>query len=101
VRALSIEPREVIADVATMRAVIGEPNDVVPTKIAPALNRHTRRFVELSPLHLLATSRADGSCDVTPRGDPPGSVRILDETIDAETYDAERAERYARREGFY
>jgi uncharacterized protein len=76
---MGVEPREVIADVAALRAVIGEPNDVVPTKIAPALNRHTRRFVELSPFHLLATSAADGTCDVTPRGDPPGSVRILDE----------------------
>ena len=76
---MSFEPREVIADVAALRAVIGEPNDVVPTKIADRLNRHTRRFIELSPFHLLATSGADGSCDVTPRGDPPGSARILDE----------------------
>ena len=76
---MSVEPREVISDVAALRAVIGEPNDVVPTKIAPALNQHTRRFVELSPFHLLSTAGADGTCDVTPRGDPPGSVRILDE----------------------
>lgn len=76
---MGVEPRAVIADAAALRAVIGEPNDVVPTKIAPALNRHTRRFVELSPFHLLATSGDDGTCDVTPRGDPPGSVRILDE----------------------
>ncbi len=76
---MSVEPREVISDVAALRAVIGAPNDVVQTKIADRLNRHTRRFVELSSFHLLATAGADGSCDVTPRGDPPGSVQILDE----------------------
>jgi uncharacterized protein len=76
---MGVDPRGVIADEAALRAVIGEPNDVVPTKIAATLNRHTRRFVELSTFHLVATSAADGTCDVTPRGDPPGSARILDE----------------------
>lgn len=76
---MGVAPRGVIADEAALRAVIGEPNDVVATKISDRLNRHTRRFVDLSPFHLLATSAADGTCDVTPRGDPPGAVRILDE----------------------
>ncbi len=52
---------------------------MTPTKIARRLNDLTRRFVELSPFVCLSTSGADGSCDVTPRGDPPGFVRILDE----------------------
>jgi PPOX class probable FMN-dependent enzyme len=28
---------------------------------------------------LLATSAPDGTCDVSPRGDPPGFVRVLDD----------------------
>jgi uncharacterized protein len=32
------------------------------------------RFIAVSPLFLLATAAADGSCDVSPRGDPAGSV---------------------------
>lgn len=40
---------------------------------------HTRRFVELAPFACLATSDAHGTCDVSPRGDPPGFVRILDD----------------------
>jgi predicted pyridoxine 5'-phosphate oxidase superfamily flavin-nucleotide-binding protein len=43
------------------------------------LNDVTRRFVERSPFLCLATSAADGTCDVSPRGDPAGFVRILDE----------------------
>lgn len=49
------------------------------SKIATRLNALTRQLVERSPFVLLATSDAEGNVDVSPRGDPPGSVRILDE----------------------
>ena len=73
-------PRAVITDEVALRELIGGPLPVTPTKISPRLNDLTRRFIELSPLVCLSTSGADGSCDVTPRGDPPGFVRILNET---------------------
>ena len=47
-------------------------------KVVDRLNELTRRFVDLSPFMLLATSGADGSCDVSPRGDPAGFVHVLD-----------------------
>ena len=62
-----------------LRATLGEPSDVVKAKVSDRLNELTRRFVELSPFLCLATSGADGSCDVSPRGDPPGFVKVLDE----------------------
>lgn len=62
-----------------LRSLIGEPSDVVRSKISDRLNDLTRQLVELSPFLCLATSAADGTCDVSPRGDPPGFVRILDE----------------------
>jgi uncharacterized protein len=40
---------------------------------------HMGRFIELSPLCLVATADASGKQDVTPRGDPPGSFKVLDE----------------------
>jgi uncharacterized protein len=42
------------------------------------LDRHCRRFIELSPFVCLGTSGADGA-DVTPRGDAPGFVHVLDD----------------------
>jgi uncharacterized protein len=75
-----VSDRAVITDEVALREVIGSPLPVTPTKIAGRLNDLTRRFIELSPFVCLSTSAADGSCDVTPRGDPPGFVRILDET---------------------
>jgi uncharacterized protein len=62
-----------------LRALLGEPSDLVRAKVNDRLNELTRRFVDLSPFVLLATSAPDGTCDVSPRGDPAGFVRVLDD----------------------
>ena len=64
---------------AELRAVLGEPTELVRNKIADRLNPLTRQFVEKSPFVVVATGRPDGGLDVSPRGDPAGFVRILDE----------------------
>ncbi len=64
---------------ARLRAVLGEPTELVRKKIADRLNPLTRQFVERSPFVVVATGRPDGGLDVSPRGDPAGFVRILDE----------------------
>jgi PPOX class probable FMN-dependent enzyme len=71
--------QQVITDEASLRALIGEPAALIRAKVADRLNPLTRQFIERSPFLCLATSARDGSCDVTPRGDPAGFVRILDE----------------------
>jgi len=70
---------EVIRNEAELRAVIGVPQPQAGLKIVDRLNDQTRRFVERSPFVCLATADAALHCDVSPRGDPPGFVRILDE----------------------
>ena len=62
-----------------LRAIIGEPSELVVSKISDRLNSLTRQFVERSPFVCVATTRPDGGVDVSPRGDPAGFVRILDE----------------------
>jgi PPOX class probable FMN-dependent enzyme len=64
---------------AELREVLGEPTELVRKKIAERLNPLTRQFVERSPFVVVATGRPDGGLDVSPRGDPAGFVRILDE----------------------
>jgi uncharacterized protein len=66
-------------DETQLREVLGEPNDLVKAKIADRLNPLTRQFVERSPFVVVATGRPDGGLDVSPRGDPAGFVRILDD----------------------
>jgi PPOX class probable FMN-dependent enzyme len=70
---------QTIDDEATLRALLGGPAPVVCSKIADRLNRLTRPFIERAPLAFLATSGRDGTCDVSPRGDPSGVARILDD----------------------
>jgi uncharacterized protein len=67
-------------DEAKLRAVLGgEPAKLIRDKIADRLNPLTRQFVERSPFVVVATGKPDGGLDVSPRGDPAGFVRILDE----------------------
>ena len=62
-----------------LREIIGEPTPLVVTKIADRLNPLTRQFIERSPFVCVGTASPDGGLDVSPRGDPAGFVRILDE----------------------
>lgn len=64
---------------AELRAIIGEPSELVVSKLADRLNALTRQFVERSPFVCVATKLPGGGIDVSPRGDPAGFVRILDE----------------------
>jgi len=73
-------PPPVLTTEAELRALIGEPSPLVCAKLATRLNELTRTFIEASPFLCLATSDATGACDVSPRGDPRGFVRILDDT---------------------
>ncbi|HEU5371605.1 MAG TPA: MSMEG_1061 family FMN-dependent PPOX-type flavoprotein, partial [Gaiellaceae bacterium] len=68
-----------VTDERALREVIGRPTELVASKIADRLNHLTRQFIERSPFVCVATSRPDGGLDVSPRGDPAGFVRIIDE----------------------
>jgi uncharacterized protein len=63
-----------------LRAVVpGAPSDRAQLKERGGFDAESRRFIELSPFLLISTSGADGTCDVSPKGDAPGFVRVLDD----------------------
>jgi PPOX class probable FMN-dependent enzyme len=70
---------ETVGTEEELRALLGEPAPLVVAKVVDRLNALTRRFIELSPFVCLASSDRAGNCDVSPRGDPRGFVRILDD----------------------
>ena len=70
---------EIVGTEAQLRAIIGAPAELTCAKISGRLNALTRLFIERSPFVCIATSDRHGNCDVSPRGDPAGFVRILDE----------------------
>lgn len=65
---------------AALRRVYAEPGKAVAHKSFPHLDKHSRRFIELSPFFCIGSSRAEGLADVSPRGGEPGFVHVLDDT---------------------
>lgn len=64
---------------AELREMYGGPNQRSATKVRPVLHERDREWLAASPFCLIATAAADGSCDVSPKGDPPGFARPLDD----------------------
>jgi PPOX class probable FMN-dependent enzyme len=69
----------VLADVAAVREVIGTPADLAVKKAIPKLDKFSRELIERSPFLTIGTANANGKSDVSPRGDQPGFVLILDD----------------------
>jgi len=68
-----------ITSEAELRELLGHPLPHVATKERPALDASDRQFLAASPFCLVATSDAEGRCDVSPKGDPPGFTVVLDD----------------------
>jgi PPOX class probable FMN-dependent enzyme len=70
---------EEITTEAELRALLGTPTAAAANKERTALDDLHRHWLAASPFCLVATSGADGSCDVSPKGDPPGFTLVLDD----------------------
>ncbi|CAG9606791.1 pyridoxamine 5'-phosphate oxidase family protein [Pseudoneobacillus rhizosphaerae] len=62
-----------------LRVLIGTPSEIVKRKTINHLDHHCKNFISKSPFLVISTSDKSGSCDVSPRGDKPGFVLILNE----------------------
>lgn len=61
----------------SLRARLGEPGDSARLKTIGELDEHCERILALSSFAVVATAGADGTCDASPRGGPPGFIRML------------------------
>ncbi len=71
--------KDTVSSKEELRAIFGAPGERAVLKERPRLDEHTRDFIARSPFLLLATSNAAGRCDVSPKGDAPGFVVVLDD----------------------
>ena len=62
-----------------LRALYGAPSDLAARKSLSQLDEHCRHFIARSPFLCLSTAAADGAADISPRGDAPGFVRVIDD----------------------
>jgi hypothetical protein len=75
----TVRPEHAIRDVAALRALFPPTHDIAVVKSLTRLDRHARAFIARSPFLCIGTQSPEGTADVSPRGDPPGFVRVLDD----------------------
>jgi uncharacterized protein len=68
-----------ISSEAELRELLGTPMPRAITKERVRLHDRDIDWLAASPFCLIATSAADGTCDVSPKGDPPGFTLVLDD----------------------
>ena len=59
-----------------LAAIYPQPTPRVIAKARPSIDAHAKKFIEMSPFCVLATSGTDGSVDASPRGGGVGFVRV-------------------------
>lgn len=68
-----------ITDEAELRELLGEPAQAALDKARDRLHPLDVAWLEAAPFCLIATAAADGTCDVSPKGDPAGFTVVLDD----------------------
>ncbi|WP_377888088.1 MSMEG_1061 family FMN-dependent PPOX-type flavoprotein [Alkalihalobacillus sp. R86527] len=69
---------EKVQTVEELQSLGGKPGKLAANKVIPFLDENCELFISHSPFLTIATSAQDGS-DVSPRGDQPGFVKVIDQ----------------------
>ena len=67
-----------IHSIEQLRTLYASPKERAVKKQLPALDVHCRQFIALSPFVVLGSQGADHALDASPRGGPPGFVKITE-----------------------
>lgn len=74
-----VKPEFVISDEQSLRRLFQAQTPLAVHKGQSVLDRHAQAFIRRSPFLCIGTQNSNGKADVSPRGDPPGFVKILDQ----------------------
>ena len=72
-------PEFVIPDEQALRSLFPPTHELAAQKVMQSLDKHAQDFISRSPFLCIGTQNANGKADVSPRGDPAGFIRILDD----------------------
>jgi PPOX class probable FMN-dependent enzyme len=72
-------PEFAITDERSLRSLFHAQTPLAIHKCQGSLDRHAQAFIRRSPFICIGTQNLDGKADVSPRGDPVGFVKILDQ----------------------
>lgn len=73
-----LNPDFLVKDEQDLRASFGATHDLAARKSLDHIDRHARAFIDRAPFLCIGTQSADGTADVSPRGDPCGFVKVPD-----------------------
>jgi PPOX class probable FMN-dependent enzyme len=73
------QPSRTIDDHTALREHFGAPSATAMAVSKPFLDEHHKHFIRHSPFLCIASAAADGQPNVSPKGDGPGFVHILDD----------------------
>ena len=62
-----------------LRDLMGEPMDLAARKSVSKLDKYSKEYISRSPFLCIGSADETGKADVSPRGDPPGFVQVLDD----------------------
>jgi hypothetical protein len=71
--------RDVVTSEDELRAIAGPAHARALDKVVRVIDDHSRRFIAHAPFVFIASAADDGVLDVSPKGDPAGFVKVLDE----------------------
>ena len=72
------QPKLTVKTAAELKAILGKDFPSQVAKIIDHIDPHCRTWIERCPFVVISSTNAAGAMDVSPKGDPPGFVKILD-----------------------
>ncbi len=72
------QPRVTITSAAEVKAILGPVHPSQIAKVIDHVDEHCAKWIERCPFVVISSINAAGAMDVSPKGDPPGFVKVLD-----------------------
>jgi PPOX class probable FMN-dependent enzyme len=73
------EFEQTITSETELREILGTPTQRAADKVIDHIDEHCAALIAHSPFLIISSADANGNMDVSPKGDPAGFVKVLDE----------------------
>ena len=71
--------RDIVTSEEELRAVVGHAPKRSVDKVVRVIDEHSRRFIARAPFAFVASAGPGGMLDISPKGDPAGFVKVIDD----------------------
>ena len=76
---MQLKTEHLVSDEADLRSIFSPTHEIAIQKVLDRIDEQARDYIERCPFICIGTQSENGTADVSPRGDPNGFVRILDD----------------------